>query len=101
MQLLRAIVNWVKRKGITGTYSVNTRRRTGSKINQIAEDYSSAWPIAMSILKHGVRPHPFFFKQMAIVWPQFVRNVETRIANRSKVKVVMPPGLDRPKIVTI
>lgn len=101
MQLLRAIVNWVKRKGITGTYSVKTRRRIGNKINQIAEDYSAAWPIAMSILKYGVRPHPFFFKQMAIVWPQFVRNVEQKIANRTKVKVVLPADVTKPKIVTI
>ena len=63
MELLRMIVRWVKRKGITGTYSVKTRRRTGNKINQFAEDYSAAWPIAMSILKNGVNPHPFFFKQ--------------------------------------
>lgn len=97
MELLRNIVRWVKRKGIAGTYSVKTQRRKGSKINQLAEDYSAAWPIAMSILKYGVRPHPFFFKQMHIVWPQFIRNVEARIANVSKVKVVMPPDT-RPKI---
>ena len=100
MELLRNIVRWVKRKGITGTYSVKTRKRTGSKINQIAEDYSAAWPIAMSILKNGVNPHPFFFKQMHIVWPQMVRNVERRIAERSKVKVIMPNNI-QPKIVTI
>jgi hypothetical protein len=100
MEFLRNIVRWVKRKGITGTYSVKTRKRTGSKINQIAEDYSAAWPIAMSILKNGVNPHPFFFKQMHIVWPQMVRNVERRIAERSKVKVIMPNNI-QPKIVTI
>jgi hypothetical protein len=100
MELLRNIVRWVKRKGITGTYSVKTRKRRGSKINQIAEDYSAAWPIAMSILKNGVNPHPFFFKQMHIVWPQMVRNVERRIAERSKVKVIMPNNI-QPKIVTI
>ena len=101
MELLRMIVRWVKRKGITGTYSVKTRRRTGNKVNQIAEDYSAAWPIAMSILKNGVNPHPFFFKQMHIVWPQMVRNVESRIAQVSKVKVELPSNVTRPQIVTI
>jgi len=101
MELLRMIVRWVKRKGITGTYSVKTRRRTGNKINQFAEDYSAAWPIAMSILKNGVNPHPFFFKQMHIVWPQMVRNVESRIAQVSKVKVELPSNVTRPQIVTI
>ena len=100
MELLRNIVRWVKRKGITGTYSVKTRRRTGSRINQLAEDYSAAWPIAMSILKNGVKPHPFFFKQMGILWPQFIRNVENNIARVSKVKVI-PPSTTRPVIVTI
>mgnify|MGYP001496019680 FL=1 len=101
MELLRMIVRWVKCKGITGTYSVKTRRRTGNKINQFAEDYSAAWPIAMSILKNGVNPHPFFFKQMHIVWPQMVRNVESRIAQVSKVKVELPSNVTRPQIVTI
>ena len=101
MELLRMIVRWVKRKGITGTYSVKTRRRTGNKVNQIAEDYSAAWPIAMSILKNGVNPHPFFFKQMHIVWPKMVRNVESRIAQVSKVKVELPSNVTRPQIVTI
>lgn len=101
MDLLRNIVRWVKRKGITGTYSVKTRRRTGNKINQLAEDYSAAWPIAISILKYGINPHPFFFKQMHIVWPQMIRNIEMRIANVSKVKVVMPSTELQPKIVTI
>lgn len=97
MELLRNIVRWVKRKGIAGTYSVKTQRRKGSRINQLAEDYSVAWPIALSILRNGVRPHPFFFKQMHIVWPQMIRNVEARVANVSKVKVVMPADT-RPKI---
>ena len=101
MELLRMIVRWVKRKGITGTYSVKTRKRSGNKINQFAEDYSAAWPIAMSILKNGVNPHPFFFKQMHIVWPQMVRNVESRIAQVSKVKVELPSNVTRPQIVNI
>ena len=101
MELLRMIVRWVKRKGITGTYSVKTRKRSGNKINQFAEDYSAAWPIAMSILKNGVNPHPFFFKQMHIVWPQMVRNVESRIAQVSKVKVELPSNVTRPVMVTI
>lgn len=100
MEFLRNIVRWVKRKGITGTYSVKTRKRRGSKINQIAEDYSAAWPIALSILKNGVSPHPFFFKQMHIVWPQMIRNVERRISEVSKVKVIMPNNI-QPKIQSI
>lgn len=95
-ELLRMIVRWVHRKGIAGTYSVKTRKRTGSKVNQFAEDYSVAWPIAMSILKKGVSPHPFFFKQMHIVWPQMIRNVKQRM--EVKAKVTVPGELWRPQI---
>lgn len=116
MDLLRMIVRWVRRKGITGTYSTGIKarnkgkyysqggtkgRRLGNKVDQYAEDYSAAWPIAMSILKHGVNPHPFFFKQMGIVWPQMMRNVERRIAAHSKVSVTMPGDINRPRIITI
>lgn len=101
MQLLRMIVRWVRRKGITGTYSVKTRRRTGNKINQFAEDYSAAWPIAMSILKNGIHPHPHFFKQAEVVWPKIIRNIERRLAKETKVAVIMPGGIRRPEIKTI
>jgi hypothetical protein len=101
MDLLRSIVRWVGRKQLTGTYSVKTRRRKGSKVNRYAEDYAVAWPIAMSILKNGINPHPYFFKQMPLVWPQMVRNVENRTAQVSRVKVVLPANVMKPKIVTI
>lgn len=101
MQLLRAIVRWVRRKGITGTYSVKTKRRTGNKINQFAEDYSAAWPIALSILKHGVSPHPFFFKQGDIVWPQMVRRIEQQLAKLTKVSVILPGQINKPRIITV
>lgn len=100
-ELLKMILRWVKRKGITGTYSVKTRRRTGSKINQIAEDYSAAWPIALSILKNGVSPHPYFFKQRELVWPVMIRNIKSRIEQGSKVSVIAPGDIYRPRIVTI
>lgn len=98
---LRMILAWVKRKGISGTYSVKTRRRTGNKVNQIAEDYAAAWPIAMSILRNGVTPHPFFFKQADVVWPKMIRNIENRIKQQSKVSVILPSGINRPQIITV
>lgn len=101
MELLRAIVRWVARKGISGTYSVKTRKRLGSKVTKYAEDYAAAWPIAMSILRNGVTPHPFFFKQADIVWPRMIRNIENRIKQQSKVSVILPSGIQRPQITTI
>jgi hypothetical protein len=101
MELLRMILRWVRRKGITGTYSVKTRRRTGSKINQYAEDYRAAWPIALSILRNGISPHPFFFKQQEVVWPAMIKRITGRIESKSKVTVIAPGDIFRPKIITI
>lgn len=100
-QLLVAIARWVKRKGIAGTYSVKTRRRTGSKINQLAEDYRAAWPIAISILRNGIKPHPFFFKQQEIVWPKMVENIRRQLESKTKVSVILPGDIRRPKIITV
>lgn len=98
---LRNILKWVRRKGLAGRFSVKTRRRVGNKAVQQVEDLSVAWPIAMSILKNGVKPHPFFFKQQEVVWPKMLRNMERRIRQVSKVNVTLPGAVRRPKIVTI
>lgn len=101
MQMLRMIVQWIHRKGIAGIFSVATRKRLGSKATQQDQDLKAAWPILMSILKNGVNPHPFFFKQQDVVWPEMVRKIKQRIENRSKVSVIAPGEIYRPKIVTI
>jgi HK97 gp10 family phage protein len=60
-----AILAWVKRKGIGGSYNVSTRRREGRKVDQQIEDEQIAFAIYLSIIRHGVKPHPYFFKQTA------------------------------------
>lgn len=61
-EFLKIITAWVRRKGISGSYSTKTRRRVGGKGQQAQEDADVAFPIALSILRHGVKPHPFFFE---------------------------------------
>lgn len=56
------ILDWVHRKGIAGRFSVKSKKRVGSKNSQLEEDFDAAWPIALSILKKGTHPHPFFFQ---------------------------------------
>lgn len=80
-EMLRMIELWVNRKGITGTYSVKTRKRTGSKSVQSSQNKSAAFAIALSILKHGIKPHPYFFKQQGIVWPKMLQRIVRRIEN--------------------
>lgn len=71
-----SILDWVKRKKITGTYNVQTRRRIGSKTDQQIEDEQTAFAIYLSIIRHGVKPHPYFFKQVDAVKPELLRNIE-------------------------
>ena len=100
-EFLRMITRWAKRKGISGTYSVKTRRRTGNRATQQAQDDAVAWPIALSILKHGIKPHPYFFKQKEIVWPKMIERIKRNFETKSGVSVIMPGDIKRPKIVTI
>jgi hypothetical protein len=65
-----SILEWVKRNGIAGTFSVKTRRRTGSKLDRQIEDEQTAFAIYLSIMRHGVKAHPFFFKQIPIQEPK-------------------------------
>jgi hypothetical protein len=53
LKFIQNINNWTKRKGITGK--------------------SAPFLIARSIVKFGVRPHPFFFRQIPIVRRDFFR----------------------------
>lgn len=74
-----AILAWVKRKGIAGTYSVKTKRRTGNKATKEKQDKQSAFLIARSIRKKGVTPHPFFFKNVFIVRDRLKKRLENII----------------------
>lgn len=73
---LKIITAWVRRKGIAGRYSTKTRRRLGSATSKQSEDEQVAYPIALSILRHGVKPHPFFFQPFFDERETIVKNVE-------------------------
>jgi hypothetical protein len=58
-EMIKALVMWVKRKGLVGTYSIKTQKRTGSRKVQSKENDSAAYAIALSILRKGIRPEPY------------------------------------------
>jgi len=60
-----ALQAWVKRKGIAGTFNVKSRRRTGNKATKEQQDRQVAFLIWQKIRKYGIKPRPYFFKQMA------------------------------------
>lgn len=92
-----AIKKWVLRKGIGA--SLTKSGKPSKSVNSLAAQNSAAFLIARSILKNGVNPHPYFFKQQEIVWPKMVRIVKSRLD--SKVTVIMPGEILRPNIITI
>jgi hypothetical protein len=63
LQFISNIKNWVKRKGLPA---------------------NSAYLIARSIFKFGVKPHPFFFKQIAPVRRDLFRNVRNVLKTVTK-----------------
>lgn len=56
-----ALTDWVRRHGLTGTYSIATHKRTGTKASNIDADTQAAWAIAKAILRDGLSPRPFFY----------------------------------------
>ena len=70
---LNSILDWVKRKGIGVTYSVATRRKN----RQSKDEYLAiAQAIADSISRHGVKPHPFFFKHRDVVYKDMMAKIK-------------------------
>jgi hypothetical protein len=58
-----SILEWVKRKQIGVTYSVKTRRKEGTAVDRQIQFEQIAFAIYLSIVRHGVRPQPFFHQQ--------------------------------------
>jgi hypothetical protein len=79
-QMLKNIEAWVKRKGIVATFSVKTQRRQRFNKAEANRTKQAAYAIAVSILKNGISPKPFFFQQIPVVRTSLLKNVE-RVLN--------------------
>jgi HK97 gp10 family phage protein len=74
-KLYDAIYQWVKRKGLTATYSVKTQRRTKSK-GEDKRTQQIAFLIARSIYRYGISPKPFFYMQVTPVRNQLFERIK-------------------------
>jgi|GEM_PF-1026180 len=54
------LYEWVRIKQLAGVYSVRTRKRLGSRLQQIVENRKMARAIWAHIRKYGTKPHPYF-----------------------------------------
>lgn len=79
IDMVKALAEWVAKKGITGTYSVKTQRRTGSKSTQNKQNMSAAYAIAISILKKGLRPQAFLIPSFESEKPKLVKKIKEAI----------------------
>ncbi len=76
-KFLERIIEWVKRKGLAGTYSVKTKKRTGKKGARLFEDAEVAYPIALAILRNGIRPQPYQFPAYRDQRGKIISDIET------------------------
>jgi HK97 gp10 family phage protein len=72
----RAIRRWVKLKGLAGTYSVKTRRRTGSKSVRKSQDDQIVFLIMRKLLRVGVKPQPFFYPSIQKETPRLGKELD-------------------------
>jgi hypothetical protein len=79
-----ALTGWVHRKGLAGTYSVKTQRRTGNKTTQSVQDRQLAWLIWRSIKKYGVKAHPFLFPAFFEVGDRLAERIKNIVADAVK-----------------
>lgn len=75
-QMVDDLTEWVNKKGISGTYSIKSRRRQGSALRKAIEDRQLARFLAMKILRSGIRPQPYLI-------PAFLRE-KPKLINRIK-----------------
>jgi hypothetical protein len=65
MPPVAALLGWVQRHGIAGSYSVKTHRRLGGKARVQDENLRAAWAIARAIQRRGI-PGRHMFRDAAI-----------------------------------
>lgn len=82
-EMIQALTQWVKRKGLAGTYSVKTQKRTGNRKAQVSEDEKLARFLAFKILKNGIRPQPFMIPAYEQEKPKLIERLKKRLNAKS------------------
>lgn len=57
---IQPLIEWVRVKGLAGTYNTGTGRRIGGKRRKDREDRALAYAIQRKIAQVGTQAHPFF-----------------------------------------
>lgn len=88
-QLVARITQWIHRKGlgtgfagkigVAGTFSVKTRKRTGSKSLQETQDKQAAYLIARKIITKGIPAQPFLFPAFEHQKIKLIENLKSQL----------------------
>lgn len=117
-EMRKAIERWVSRKGIhlegleqafgreqEQFLSLSARNRERKKrglkrITKKSRLDSVVFLIVRSILKNGISPHPYFFKQGDVVWPQLLKKMQNKLKSELKAPV-LSQSIGRPNYSSI
>lgn len=81
-EFFASILDWVRSKGLSGTYSVKTQKRTGKANLRDSEDYDTAYAIFLSILKKGINPHPFLIPAIEAEKPKLLERIKKIVTGK-------------------
>jgi len=80
---LNAILDWVKRKGITARYSVKTKKRLRNSKADDERLVEAAQAIALSILRNGIQAKPFLYPSVNKTLPKLKKDLRSILKNIS------------------
>ena len=74
--LLLALVHYVKRKKLAGTYKIKSKRRVGNANQRLDEDLRVAERMAYFILKNGINAQPFLIPAYDEERPKLIKRIQ-------------------------
>ena len=75
-EMLEALILYVKRKKLAGTYKVKSKRRVGNKEKRLEEDTRLAKTMAYFILKNGIPAQPFLIPAYDEERPKLIKRIQ-------------------------
>ena len=74
--LILALLHYVKRKQLAGTYKVKSKRRIGNANQRLSEDLRVAERMAYFILKNGLPAQPFLIPAYEMEKPKLIKRIQ-------------------------
>ena len=74
--LILALLHYVKRKKLAGTYKVKSKKRQGNANQKLSEDLRVAERMAYFILKNGLPAQPFLIPAYEMEKPKLIKRIQ-------------------------